>query len=156
MLAGVGALVVAICTVVMLDLRAKLGRSKRWTWKSPGAIGLAAALWVIPVVPAATVIAATQPLPEAHVCALDGGYGKPGVLIGESDDEVFLGENLSRNAEKAGREPRVVTFPLGRVEEVFIGPDAVGADCDVPDSTRVGQAEPTQPVPMPVPSGEEP
>lgn len=153
-LAGTGALAVAICAVVTLDLRAKLAKAERWSWNSAATIAIATGLWVIPVAPAATVIAATLPLPPAKVCALDGGYEKSGVLIGESADEIFLGENLTKraNAEQANtenQEPRIVTFPLARVEELFIGPDAEGAICDVPRPPS------DQPVPTAVKSGDQ-
>jgi hypothetical protein len=69
----------------------------------------------------AAVAATTVALPHARVCFSDG-TGQSGTFIGESEDRVFLGEDIPRR-------PRITLIASDDVDRMFIGHDARSAEC---------------------------
>jgi hypothetical protein len=94
------------------------------------AIGLSMLIVASMTVPAWISFGAALPLVEAKVCSTGGAYSNIGVLIGETETRVYLGEQ----EEEISHAPRILSIPLTRVEEVFAGPDAEGAICDKGES----------------------
>ena len=86
-------------------------------WTRPVAIGVAAALTGLVVVPAFVEIGARAPLADAQLC-VDRGVHLKGWLVGEAGDRVYLGENVDPH--------RIVSAPLSG--ELYVGPEATEAD----------------------------
>jgi hypothetical protein len=71
-------------------------------------------------------------LASAEVCVVDGGDAYDGVLIGETDQAVYLGQPPS---------DRVVAVPRDRIGELWIGTDSATCSVPLPDAPGV-QREP--------------
>jgi hypothetical protein len=73
------------------------------------------------------------PLDDAQLCAVGAQYDKAGVLVGETDTRVYVGE------EREKGDNRIISVPNSQVEAVFIGPEAYGLLCDEPQSRGGGK-----------------
>lgn len=109
---------IAIVTIVAVGIR---WRSHEISWPlGPRWLALTLTYTFAATVPA-TFIAATYPLLDARAC-MSTGFAENGLLVGRSADSVFLGER--------GPARRIAALPKSNVEELFIGRDAQGAQCD--------------------------
>jgi hypothetical protein len=117
----VGSLLIFLFIIVAYDLRSRLALRYPTvsTWNSLPAVSLTAALVAMPIAPAAALISGSVPLPPAKVCAK--GYSEVGYLIGQTSDQVIIGEHSSRR--------RVASIPAAGVEELFVGTGAFEATC---------------------------
>jgi hypothetical protein len=91
-------------------------------WRSARVIGVMAAFYCLATVPAMVVGAANVALNGAKVCTVDGTEER-GVFVGQSSDMVYLGELREENR-------RLAILPIEKVEEIFVGPEAVEASCE--------------------------
>jgi hypothetical protein len=76
------------------------------------------------LLPASILASAAIGFPDAKICPASGGTPELGELIGETSDRVYLLERTD-----AG-DPRVASFPMSNVGELFAGPEADRANCD--------------------------
>jgi hypothetical protein len=112
-------------------------RFRRWNtggigWRSgPAWLTLTIAYGVVAMV-AAAVVAPTFPLLDAKACTT-AGVAERGDLVGQTDDRLFLGEPLREHR-------RIAMLPTSKVDELFIGPNADGAQCDPDGNADLGHA----------------
>jgi hypothetical protein len=118
----------------MLWLRAGFARrhrepgppaSTRPSWYGARAIAVMSLLYAAFLLPGAIVLGATLRLTEARVCAA-GGAKIDGVLVGETEQRVYIGEE--RRGELEDR--RITAVPFDHVAEAIVGNDAREQRCD--------------------------
>jgi hypothetical protein len=99
-------------------------------WSARGSIGLMTLLVGLAALPITVIVAGTRfPLLEAKVCSIRGSE-QVGVLIGETSDRTYLGE------EHKPSGPLVVySIPQSEIRETIIGGHAEGRDCPPPAAT---------------------
>jgi hypothetical protein len=74
---------------------------------------------------------------KALVCVDGNQYDRPGLLVGQTDKWVYLGENAP------GQARRIVSIPVEHVEAIYAGPDADGVECDKPPAHTSTRAQPS-------------
>jgi len=127
-----GYVLLLLAAVACHEVRAVAARhyKKRKRWNSLKAAAVMAGIYstaaIIPMMVAASGIGFTS----AKVCKVGGGE-RSGVLVGESADHVYLGENESGQ----GRH-RIAVYPLTKVEELFIGDGASAISCEFAGASR--------------------
>ena len=92
-------------------------------WKATRSIAATSVFYCLAAVPAMVLAAASLPLNEAKVCTVDGTEER-GMLVGQSSETVYLGEKKEFNR-------RLAIFPMSKVDELFVGPEADRATCEV-------------------------
>ncbi len=105
-----------LIVLVALRLRANLAAAYRTRWNERRPI-----IWMTLVVwlaalPACLVFAGTFPLLPAKVCTTTGS-ARTGLLIGETNQRIYIGERYSAKR-------RVISFPMTQVTRTFIGGNA--------------------------------
>jgi len=131
---SVGPLLAALVLLLSLHTRALLQGQRyktRRQWNDLRAVGVMAGLYALTLLPGYVLFGSSLPLQRAQICAAGGAYEKEGFLVGESSDRFFLAERV----DEPGAARRILTMPLARVEEVFVGGDAWASDCDVVPKT---------------------
>jgi hypothetical protein len=126
-LPAIGFLVIFVTTGLFRELRALVARrySGRWNISVAPAAAMSG-IYALAVVPALVAFWAAWPLTDAKVCATKG-FEKSGLLVGQTSDRVYLGEHRPFHR-------RLAVIPLSQVEQLFIGPVAGDAVCNVPDA----------------------
>jgi hypothetical protein len=130
----VPALAVATLTAgLVVEARARLGKrgaegwddydTRKREWNRFALVARTTALYAGALVVAAVIFwPAAVELPSAKVCTTTG-FEERGDLIGSGSGGVYLAEPTL--------DPRLIaTYPMDRVEEIFIGTKAFTADCD--------------------------
>jgi hypothetical protein len=105
-----------LIVLIALRLRANLAAAYRTRWNERRPI-----IWMTLVVwlaalPACLVFAGTFPLLPAKVCTTTGSP-RTGLLIGETNQRIYIGERYSAKR-------RVISFPMTQVTRTFIGGNA--------------------------------
>jgi hypothetical protein len=111
-----------LIVLVALRLRASLAGAypDRWNERRP-ILWMALVVWLA-AVPACLVFAGTFPLLPAKVCTTTGS-ARTGLLIGETNQRIYVGERYSAKR-------RVISFPMTQVTRTFIGGNARLEPCD--------------------------
>ncbi|HEY5053815.1 MAG TPA: hypothetical protein VII45_10445 [Solirubrobacterales bacterium] len=132
---AVGYAVLFLAAIAVHEARAVLTSRHRIPrrWNSLRVVLTMAGVYCVAAIPSMVVAAAGIGLSEAKVCTSDHTQ-EVGVLVGESGDLVYLGEKRS-----SGR--RLAIFPLSKVEEMFVGPEADGAHCEFEPAPPVYSGE---------------
>jgi hypothetical protein len=136
---AIGFLVIFVTTGLCRELRASVARRYSARWNSGVAPAAAmSGIYALAVVPALVAFWAAWPLSNAKVCATKG-FEKRGFLVGQTSDRVYLGEERPFHR-------RLAVIPLSQVEELFIGPVAGEAFCNLPDAQAAitAQAQATE------------
>ena len=117
-------IVLGLAAIAIHESRAVLTHHYRRArdWKAPSAIAAMGVFYCLAAVPAMVVMASSIPLNQAKVC-MTGGTEERGVFVGQSSQMIYLGENRDLNR-------RLAILPVGKVEELFIGPEASEATCE--------------------------
>jgi hypothetical protein len=141
-LAPVTFLLTLLVVLIALGLRARLAEryvtsgyvtsernvtSEKNEWNTPPALVRMTILVALASVPTAIVLAGTYlPLLDAKVCTTSGSE-VTGVLIGETSDRTYIGE------EERGPTGPLLMFsvPRTQITETFIGGDAGSRPCSV-------------------------
>jgi hypothetical protein len=134
-----GFFVVALVTMVMLELRARLGRAADHGSFSKFAatvlMVLVVAIWSMP---GFILLWGNVPLPLALLCATDGKVYR-GRLIGETSDRTFMGEPAVPRAHhqfvarfEGEAHHQIVVIPFNEVRQLVIGHHANELNCNYP------------------------
>ena len=110
--------------LVALELRARTVWRYGRDWNSWRATAAMAGVIALASVPAWLLSAGTFHFLDAKVC-LDGGAEERGVFVGETSNRVYIGETAN------GGPHRIVSIPLARVGETFIGGESAERSCAV-------------------------
>jgi hypothetical protein len=126
------AVLLAIVAVAVHEARAVVlaRQGSGQEWNSLPSFMPVAALYTAAMIPSMMVAAAGVPLTEAKVCSANN-FTESGYFVGQTSDRVYLGEK--------GERRRIGVIPMAKVEELFIGDEAVGALCEIvsaPPSAR--------------------
>jgi hypothetical protein len=108
------ALALLISAVTATELRGKVAEDAA-DWHSFDTAALMTGIYGAAFIPAFIAVFAGAPLNRAIVCRTAGG-SRSGVLIGQTSDRVYLGED-----RRAGARARIMAFPASKVDEVYIG-----------------------------------
>jgi hypothetical protein len=111
-----------LVALVALKLRAEAARKYEGDWDRVRPAALMACIVGLGSIPIWVIVAGTFHLLDAKVCTTSQTL-ETGVLIGETGDRVYIGE------ERSSGPRRVASFPLAQVEEVFIGGKASSRKC---------------------------
>ncbi len=107
--------------LVALRLRASVAAGNRSSWNERRPIVWMTLVVWLAALPACLVFAGTFPLLDAKVC-IRGGSEQRGLLIGETNDRVYIGEST-------GATRQVISLPQSEVTKTFIGGDAGSESC---------------------------
>ncbi len=111
-----------LIVLVALRLRAGLAVAyrDRWNERRP-IVWMTLVVW-LGTLPACLVFAGTFPLLDAKVC-IRGGSEQTGLLIGETNERIYIGES-------SGAPRRVISLPQSEVTKTFIGGKAGTERCE--------------------------
>ncbi len=131
----VGFVVAVVISAVMLELRALLGKvadeGKRSKLAATALMVVIVAIWSMP---GFVLLWGNIDLPAALLCSTTG-RSYAGVLIGETSDRTYIGENpIPRETDKTNGEAhhQILAVPLAQVRKLFFGHQATTLSCRSP------------------------
>ena len=126
LLLGAGCVIAVPWVLLYMHLRARIRERFATDWQSVRRVLLSAALVGGLLLPNLVAFWSVQPLQAALACVEPPVGDHPGVLVGETEKRLYVGEP----PEASGDERRtLVSFPADTVRELYVGNDDAKQSC---------------------------